>query len=181
MSKYSFYRPHDRAATWYTGEEVNAVTGEVSRPGTMTKQSFVAECDINNILKQYKQTGMIRHMTANAQQGMYADLPDEVDFQASMNMVIQAEMAFASLPSKVRARFHNSPQDFLEFMGNPDNQDEAIRLGLATRKPETEAGGSSPPPPPNPPVAAAGAAPEPQKGPNSGVTGRSPVGSSEGP
>jgi hypothetical protein len=31
----------------------------------------------------------------------------------------------------VRARFNNSPQEFLEFFADPANSDEAIRLGLA--------------------------------------------------
>lgn len=149
--KIGFHRQHDRHATAYTGELVDHRTGVIFTPPSRTKQSFVAECDINNILKQYKATGMIRHMSAKAASGVYADLPDEIDFQQSMNIVQQGERAFASLPSKVRSRFHNNPTEFLEFMGNPENVDEAVKLGLATKKE----------PPPKPPAQPSGP-PEPK-------------------
>ncbi len=35
------------------------------------------------------------------------------------------------MDAKIRARFHNSPQEFLEFFADPANADEAVRLGLA--------------------------------------------------
>lgn len=125
-----FYRPHDRAATWYTGELVNHITGEIYKPPSRTKQSFLAQCDINNIIKGFQTTGMINHINAQAAQGMYADLPDEVDFQQSLETVKRGEEAFASLPSKVRARFENNPLAFMAFLADPANRDEAISLGL---------------------------------------------------
>lgn len=125
-----FYRPHKRVQ--FTGELVNPVTGEVTRPPSMTKQSFVEECDINNILREYSASGQLRHISARAEQGMYADLPDQADFQTALNIVLEGQAAFASLPSKVRNRFNNDPAEFLEFMADPANQEEAIRLGLAT-------------------------------------------------
>lgn len=154
-STLSFYRPHDRSATWYTGELVNEVTGEVYIPPTIVKQSFVEECDINNILKQYKLTGQIRHMRAGAQQGHYEDLPDQSDFQEAMNLVLAAEASFATLPSHVRARFANNPAEFLGFMADPSNAEEIVKLGLATIRPPTPENDppDTPPAPPAPPPA----------------------------
>lgn len=125
-----FYRPHKRVQ--YTGELVNHKTGEFYTPERRVKQSFVAECDINTIMKQYSQTGQLKHISANAQKGAYLDLPDEIDFQQSLAIVAQAEASFASLPSKTRDRFSNDPAKFLEFLSNPENRDEAIKLGLVT-------------------------------------------------
>lgn len=143
----TFHRPHNRAATAYTGQLVNHVTGEIYTPPERTKQSFVAECDINNILKQFKATGMINHVKQAAALGTYVDLPEVDDFQASLNSVMRAEQAFASLPSKLRARFDNDPATFLEFFQDPKNQDEAIKLGLAqdTRPPTTLINPQNPP------------------------------------
>ena len=140
--KVTFYRPHARVV--FDGTITNPVTGEVTKPASMTKQEHKAECDINNILKQYKQTGMIRHI---ASQGpIYADLPSDIDFQGSLNMVLDAQNAFSTLPSKVRERFANDPQRFLAFMADPSNADEIIKLGLATKRPEpkleADAGGA---------------------------------------
>jgi len=144
----SFYRPHARV--YATNEIVNPVTGEVVSPPSMTKQSFAAECDINNIIKHYKISGQLAHISAKAAQGAYTDLPDNIDFQESMNTVLRAQQSFSTLPAHTRARFGNDPEQFLAFMADPANQEEAIRLGLATRAPEP-ATPSSDAPQPSPP------------------------------
>jgi len=41
------------------------------------------------------------------------------------------------LPAKMRARFHNDPQELLEFISNEENRAEAEKLGLVAKKPET--------------------------------------------
>lgn len=140
VEKTGFYRPHERV--YYFDQVMDPRTGELTQVPSLTKQQFVAECDINNILKQYSATGVLRHISAKAEMGMYQDLPDEVDFQSSLNTVRQAQEAFASLPSAVRTRFENDPGRFLEFVADPSNQDELIKLGLATdrrasKEPET--------------------------------------------
>lgn len=126
----SAYHPHKRVR--YTGELVNHKTGEVYIPPSRTKQEFVAECDINNIIKSFKLTGQIRHINEKASLGTYADLPDPIDFQDALHAVKAAQASFATLPSHLRSRFANDPQQFLDFMSNPSNQDEIIKLGLAT-------------------------------------------------
>lgn len=158
-AKTHFHRPHARLP--YVNATEDLWTGELTVPEVRVKQSFVEECDINNILKQFKVTGMVRHMAAKAAAGAYSDLPDSIDFQQSLNIVIEGEKAFATLPSKIRERFHNNPTEFLEFMGKPDNQDEAIRLGLAKdTRPQADSKGPPDRTPPPPPAAAA-AAPKP--------------------
>lgn len=157
---FSFYRPHARVP--YTGEIVNPVTGEVTVPPSMTKQSFVEECDINNVLREYSQSGQLRHISQRAEQGMYTDLPDNTDFQEALNIVLEGQKAFDSLPAKVRNRFNNDPAAFLEFMADPANQDEAIKLGLATdNRPPPEPTTPAPAPPP--------ARPEPNTGGEGGL------------
>lgn len=139
----SFYRPHKRVQ--FMNELTNPITGEITRPESRTKQSFVPECDINNIIKSFKLTGQIKHINERAAQGTYADLPDSVDFQEALHLVKDARASFATLPSQVRDRFQNDPSLFLAFMGDPRNQDEIIKLGLAkdTRPPTTKSPVSS--------------------------------------
>lgn len=138
----SFFHPHDPMKTAFG---VNA-DGEIVPQVSMTKQEFLPDCDINNILAEFKVTGQIRHLAANAAAGVYADLSSVPDFQTALNTVAAGEAAFATLPSKLRARFENDPAQFLAFMEDPANQDEIIKLGLAidTRPP-------APPEPPTPP------------------------------
>lgn len=127
----TFYRPHPRV----TFDNVDD-NGEVLP--SMTKQSFVAECDINNIIKQFSATGMLTHVRDQAALGQYLDLPDETDFQSALNTVEVGRAAFDSLPSKVRDRFGNDPASFLAFLSDANNRDEAIALGLIDAPPKVE-------------------------------------------
>ncbi|UDN67622.1 internal scaffolding protein [robinz microvirus RP_76] len=135
MPKLSFYRPHARVQ--WDGSVVNPVTGELTYPPSLTKQEFQKECDINNIVKQYSATGMLRHVSARASQGMYADLPDGVDFQESLHTVEEGRKAFMSLPSKTRARFGNDPAEFLAFCSDTANVEEMRQMGLLQEAPKT--------------------------------------------
>lgn len=147
--KYSFFRPHKRVV--YTGELVDA-QGVITKPPSMTKQSFAAECDINNIIKQYRVTGMVTHISDQAQRGTYTDLPDPLDFQESLELVRSAEVSFASLPSKIRDRFANDPGRFLAFCSDPANLKEMGELGLLNTPPAPQPPAEQPPPV-NPPPA----------------------------
>ncbi|QCQ84745.1 internal scaffolding protein [Blackfly microvirus SF02] len=141
MSKkmHSFYRPHPRVTEDNLSPDPHS--GELTYLPSMTKQEFQFECDINNVIKSFSQTGMFKHVSARAAQGSYQDLPDSFDFQESLNQVQSARDAFMTLPSKIRSRFGNDPAQFLSFMHDPENVDEIRTLGL-----------TRPPPPPTPPV-----------------------------
>ena len=106
-----------------------------SGPGR-AKQAMKNETDINNIMKRYQTTGVVDFV--NKQKGTYADVRN-MDFDASMNSLVRAQNMFADLPSKIRKRFANSPAEFLDFMNDSANTDEAIALGLlpALHEPET--------------------------------------------
>lgn len=106
-----------------------AVNLDVFEP-TLTKQSFKEECDIDVILRRYADTGVIDHVKQF--KGEYGSFLDVQDYHTSMNQVVAAQEMFMSLPAQVRARFRNDPAEFLAFCGNPDNQDEMVKMGLAT-------------------------------------------------
>lgn len=145
-TKQTFYRPHARVQEH--GYLINPHTGDVTTPPSLTKQEFKREADINNILKQYSKTGMLTHLNVRAAQGMYADLPDALDFQESLHLVRQAEATFMTLPAKLRDRFGNDPAQFLAFCSDPRNLEEMRELGLALKPPLPS---SSDDPPSSPP------------------------------
>jgi len=103
---------------------------------TRTKQSFKAECDINNIMAKYAKTGILEH--ARNVQGAYGDFSDVPDFQEARNRLIAAEQAFMALPAKIRKEFDNEPANLVAFIDNDDNYDEAVKLGLIPPKPKPE-------------------------------------------
>lgn len=94
------------------------------------QQQFIKECDINNILKRYRATGLMRQLPG---QPMYGDFSNIPDYQDALNTVIRAEEAFMRLPSDLRTRFDNDPQKFLDFVKDPANKEELYSLGLAVR------------------------------------------------
>lgn len=96
-------------------------------PG-LTHQSFKAECDIRNIMSQYKRTGLISHMTSS--QAQYGDFSEVPDYQSALNIVIQAQNVFDSLPALLRKRFGNDPAQYLAFVEDVNNRDEMIKLGM---------------------------------------------------
>jgi phage internal scaffolding protein len=103
---------------------------------SMTQQCHAAECDINNILSRFQKTGVIEH--ENRFQGEYANFLDVYDYHDAMIRVAEANEAFDSLPSSLRAQFNNSPALFLEFVNNPANDQSMIDLGLKLASPIVE-------------------------------------------
>lgn len=102
----------------------------------LAKQSFQAECDINNIMAKYQRTGVIDHYAAESPRYGYAT---SQDFREAMQLVIEAERLFNGLPSQVRRKFANDPAEFLEFVQNPENRDEMAVLGLLDKGSEAAA------------------------------------------
>lgn len=153
-----FFVPHDQKQTDWTGEILDPKTGELVKEPSMTKQSFVAECDINNIVRDFTVTGQIQHINEHAAKGQFVDLPDNLDYQEAVEIARLGNNAFSVLPAQLRARFDNDPEKFLMFMADPANQEEMIKLGLATdtRPPPAVAEQSGP--------KAAQTEPTPQKG-----------------
>lgn len=92
-----------------------------------TKQSFGDETNINNILKRYVATGLIDYV--NEHQPHYGDVTGH-EFHAAMNIVARSQEMFEALPAELRARFNNDPATFLDFVDNPENDAEAISLGI---------------------------------------------------
>lgn len=104
-----------------------AVVGE-----SRTLQYFKDDCDINVIMSRFLKSG---ELPSSSKAPSYGDFSSPVDFQESLNIVMDAEDQFSSLPSRLRARFDNSPLNFLQFVSDPNNSEELVSLGLAVKRP----------------------------------------------
>lgn len=119
----------------YDTDAVSKESGTDCGPETRTQQQFKDEVDINTIVERFGVTGETPpQMTFPNEQ----DFTEAFDFQTSMNVIVQAREAFMTLPAKTRARFQNDPQQFMEFVHNNENADEAIKMGLAIKRPPPE-------------------------------------------
>ncbi len=123
-----------------------------------TKQAFKDECDINFIMNKWKRTGEIPQSQVGRMPPSYGDFSNADDYMTSCNQVIAARAAFAALPAFLRDRFANEPANLLAFLSRPENQEEAVRLGLAQEPlpdpeeaPEPLPPATEPAPEPSPP------------------------------
>lgn len=96
---------------------------------TRTKQSFIDECDINQIMARFQKTGALEHANLNRPQYGFAT---SIDFNESMQIVKTAQDMFDGLPSSIRSRFQNDPGQFLDFVQDAQNKPEMAKMGLLT-------------------------------------------------
>lgn len=104
---------------------------EINTQPSMTQQHFTEECDINQILRKFIQTGILDTIGP----GVYADISDGMDYQSALHMIKEADEMFLALPSEIRKRFNNSPAEYMDFVHDPANLEEGIQLGIFTKNP----------------------------------------------
>lgn len=115
----------------YSMDDVSRETGLDCKDDSLAVQSARDETDINTIVRRFGLTGELPGDVDMPQSGDYSGVGD---FHSAMNVVRKAQEEFMRVPAEIRARFNNDPQRFSDFFNDPVNQDEAIRLGFATRR-----------------------------------------------
>lgn len=127
--------PRYRTAGDGFAEFYSDLTAFVDDSPSMTKQEFTAEVDINNIVKRFINSGgdptSLPFTNSKAMYGDFTNLPDS--YQSALNYVLDTKAEFMKLPADVRARFDNNPQVFLDYVSDPVNLDELVKMGLAVK------------------------------------------------
>lgn len=100
----------------------------------LTKQSFKDQCDINKILKKAQQTGSIAHL-AKYDKAVYGEFNQNFDLLTARRQIERANEIFADLPSEVRSEFGNDALKFVQFAGDPANNDKLAELIPAIARP----------------------------------------------
>lgn len=96
-----------------------------------TEQKFKDECDINWLVNKYDPRTLAEMRSKT--EGQYGFV-DSQSFQDAMYIVAKADQMFDQVPSQIRKRFENNPAQFLEFVQNPDNAEELVKMGLARNR-----------------------------------------------
>lgn len=100
-------------------------------PGKKIVQQHLKDrTDINKIMAKYQKTGLIEWTRKDPGNANYGDFSEVTDYQTALQQVMEAQEAFMTLPASTRKRFGNDPGQFLEFMSDDKNKEEAIKLGL---------------------------------------------------
>jgi phage internal scaffolding protein len=127
MSKAPFLRtPYN-----YDRNAASDESGLCCEDESLAIQSAAEEADINTIVRRFGLTGQLPAQVAMPRSGDFTNVPD---FHSAMNLICQAQEEFMRVPGEIRARFNNDPQQFMEFLEDDRNVDEAVKLGLAVRK-----------------------------------------------
>lgn len=113
------------------------------RDESLTQQHFAEDADINVIARRYG-LGEGPLPPAPHDPRYYGDFTDLPDLRTALDEIRYAKQHFAALPASLRSRFSNNPANLWDFVMNPDNADEAVRLGLLAKP--------APPAPPKPPT-----------------------------
>lgn len=102
----------------------------VNKEPSLTIQSEKDACDLNKIMERFNRTGVMTNIRTKPLQ--FGGFQSQDDYHQTMIRIQEAEDAFMELPAQTRARFDNDLGKLVDFMGNPENRAEAIKLGLMT-------------------------------------------------
>lgn len=101
-----------------------------------TLQSEKDACDLNKLMARYEETGLLTDPLLGTQRKpMYGDFTGVADYHQLKIKTAAVEQAFALLPASVRNRFDNDPQKAIDFLSDPKNDEEAIKIGLKLAPP----------------------------------------------
>lgn len=99
---------------------------------TVTVQSFAQDADINTLMKRFGVTdGAIPPAVPDPR--YYGDFSDVPDFRAALDATREAQQRFNLLPAEIRNRFAEDPVRLWEFVNDPANTEESVKLGLLKR------------------------------------------------
>lgn len=111
-----------------TPEKYKRSVGITFTEESMTEQCHADEVKIQNIMKKYRDTGVIEHV--NQYQGMYSDMINAPDFAEAQMQIAEAKSMFETVPAHIRSDFDNDPQKFIAFMQEPENVEAIQEYGL---------------------------------------------------
>lgn len=99
---------------------------------SLTRQEFSAECDINQIMKNFEATGI---MPQPGREPIYWDA-DAVpaNLQDAMHAMLYANQLFMQLPAIVRKEFDNDATKFVDYASDPSNLGKLEEWGLTAPK-----------------------------------------------
>ena len=100
---------------------------------SLTSQADIADADINEILRRSKISGHIDPALFR-NFGSYVDATNRESLLGLYIINAEAQQRFEALPAATRFRFGNDYKKLVEFLEDPANDDEAIKMGFKERK-----------------------------------------------
>lgn len=128
-------------------EKIGLETATTCEDPSLAQQQFVQDCDINVLARRFGLTDSAMPV-GPIDPAHYGDFTDVPDLRTALELVNDAKNKFMALPAKMRERFNNQPGRLWDFVNDPENAEEAVRLGLLARReivpPAASEGATSP-------------------------------------
>jgi len=103
---------------------------DAKKDKSLTNQADMDAADINKIMAKFEKTGVIIDQSGIERKPMYGDFSEVPNYHEALSAVRRTETAFNQLPVSIRNRFNNDPQEILNFLEDPKNDEEAVKWGL---------------------------------------------------
>lgn len=107
---------------------------------SLTRQEFKDQCDLGKLLKRFCQTpeglAALQNAQGHVPGSVFADVSAVPDYRQYRDAVNAAEASFMALPATVRRRFNHDTAEFMDFISDSSNRDEAKALGLLREEPQ---------------------------------------------
>lgn len=100
-----------------------------------TKQEFKDECDVNTIVDMYVRGAPL---PVQITKGQFVDVSELGDYKTAIDTVMQAEEVFNKMPKAIKEAVGNSVAGFLDFVNDPENEDQLVELGLVAAEEPAE-------------------------------------------
>lgn len=125
MTRFTWRSQNDPTADDIEGTKALARNDEPS----LTQQQFKEDADLNTIVRRYGiDAGPIPPPAIDPR--YYGDFSNAPDYRTALDTVRTAQQRFDELPAELRQRFYNDPIRLWEFVNNPANAEEAVKLKL---------------------------------------------------
>lgn len=105
-------------------------SGYIPAGDSPVQQGDAPTTDINRMVESARRNSV--GLPAGARQPMYGDFTrfSGDAFRQAQELRLNVFQAFSSLPSGVRNRFDNNPELMINWVNDPQNAQEAVKLGL---------------------------------------------------
>lgn len=109
----------------------------LNKEPSKTQQHFADSVNVNNIMKKYHNN--LNNVPAPiAAAGVYGDFSKAKSYQEMLNAINQSEESFGQLPSELRTRFENNPNNLIKYLDDPKNLEESYTLNLRVKPPQNQ-------------------------------------------
>ena len=118
-----------------------AVTNEPSELDAFPDGALQApaeDLDLNVLMERMGVTNQ-RIPTVPINPNLTMDVRDIPDLQGILDLSREAEKSFSNLPIALKERFNQNPAELWRYVNNPDNHEEAVRLGILQKAVERSA------------------------------------------